>query len=124
MLCKGDLAFCNCLVTRESLRLWAHERTPGITRNVDDLETVDFADVLGAVAEDHHLIRCAQICFAGTDEERPTKCWEIKTWNKEEMLRKKPIEKLTCLNRCLYLATPNPRKNAWHPGFVFLAELA
>ena len=30
MLCKGDLAFCNCPVTLESLCLWAHERTLGI----------------------------------------------------------------------------------------------
>ena len=29
MLCRGDLAFfCNCPVTLENLRLWAHERTP------------------------------------------------------------------------------------------------
>ena len=53
--------------------------------------------------------------------ERLTKFWEIKIWNKEEMLRKKPIEKL---NRYLLPVTQNPRKNAWHPGFVFLAELA
>ena len=33
MLCNGDLAFfCNCPVTLESLRLWAHERTLGIPR--------------------------------------------------------------------------------------------
>ena len=39
MLCKRDLAFfCKCPVTLESLRFWAHERTPGIPR---DLETVD-----------------------------------------------------------------------------------
>ena len=56
--------------------------------------------------------------------ERLTKFWEIKTWNKEEMLWEKPIEKPICSNRCLYLATQNPRKNAWHLGFVFLAELA
>ena len=38
-LCKGDLAFfCNCLVTLESLRVWSHERSPDIPRNVDDLE--------------------------------------------------------------------------------------
>ena len=53
----------------ENLRLWAHERTPNIPRNVDDLETVEFADVLGAIAEDHHLTRCAQVCFASTEEE-------------------------------------------------------
>ena len=63
MLCKGDLAFlCNCLVTLENLRFWAHERTPGIPRNVVDLETVEFADVLGAIAVDQHLTRCAQVC--------------------------------------------------------------
>ena len=38
MLCKGDLAFfCNCPVTLESLRLWTHERTLGIPRNVGAL---------------------------------------------------------------------------------------
>ena len=45
----------NWPATLESVRLWAHERTPNITRNVDDLEKVEFADVLGAIAEDHHL---------------------------------------------------------------------
>ena len=48
--------------------------------------------------------------------------WKIKT-GKEEMHWKKPIEKLICLKRCLYLATQNPRKNVWHLGFAFLAEL-
>ena len=41
-------------MTLENLRLWAHERTPGIPRHVDDLETIEFADVLGAIAEDQH----------------------------------------------------------------------
>ena len=69
MLCKGDLAFfCNCPVTLDNLRLWAHERTPCIPRNVDDLETIEFADVLGSVAKDQHLTRCAQVCFMGTEE--------------------------------------------------------
>ena len=66
-LCKGDLAFfCNCPTTLESLRLWAHERNPGIPRM--DLETIEFADVLGAIADLQHLTRCAQVCFAGTEE--------------------------------------------------------
>ena len=56
--------------------------------------------------------------------ERFTKFWEIKTRSEEEMLRKKPIEKLICLNRCLYLVTQSQRKNVWHLGFVFLAVLA
>ena len=40
-------------MTLESLRLWAHERTLDIPRNVEDLGTVEFADVLGAIAEDN-----------------------------------------------------------------------
>ena len=58
-LCKEDLAFfCNCPTTLESLHFWAHKRTPGIPRNLDDLETIEFADVLAAIAEDQHLTRC------------------------------------------------------------------
>ena len=70
-LCEGTLAFfCNCPMTLESLRLWAHERTLGIPRSVEDLETVEFADVLSAIAEDQHLTRCAQVCFTGTEEDQ------------------------------------------------------
>ena len=37
-LCKGDLAFfCISPTTLEILRLWAHERTLRVPRNVDDL---------------------------------------------------------------------------------------
>ena len=71
MLCKEDLAFfCNCPAALDSLRLWAHERTPGIPRNMEDLETFEFANVLGAIAEDLHLSRCAQVCFAGKEEDQ------------------------------------------------------
>ena len=70
-LCKGYLAFfCKCPTTLESLRLWAHERTPGITRNVDDLETIEIAEVFGAIAEDQHSTRWAQVCFTGTEEDQ------------------------------------------------------
>ena len=48
-------------------RLWALERTLGIPRNVEDLETVEFADVLGAIAD--HLTRCAHVCFTGTENQ-------------------------------------------------------
>ena len=69
MLYDGYLAFfCNCPAALDSFRLWAHERTPGIPRNVEDLETFEFANVLGAIAEDHHLTRCAQVCFTGKEE--------------------------------------------------------
>ena len=52
------------------MRLWAHERTRGIPRNVDDLERIEFVDLLGTIAEDQHLARCAQVCFAGTEEDQ------------------------------------------------------
>ena len=128
-LCQRDLAFfCNCPVTLEKLRLWAHERSPGIPRDVGDLETIEFADVLGATAENQHLTRVSQVQKStrlnSVIRERLTKFSEIKTWKKEEMPWKKLTEKLICLNRCLFLVTQSPRKNAWHPGFAFLAELA
>ena len=46
-LCKGYSVFlCNCPKKLGNFHLWAHERSLGIPRNVDDLETVEFADVL------------------------------------------------------------------------------
>ena len=57
-------------MTPEHLRLWTHERTPGIPRNLDDLEAIEFADVLGTVAEELHLTRCAQVCFTGTEDDQ------------------------------------------------------
>ena len=66
-LCIGDLVFfCNCPTTLENLRLWAHEHTLNVPRNVDDLETIEFADLLGTIAEDQHSTRCAHVRFAGT----------------------------------------------------------
>ena len=70
-LCKGDRTFFrNYPVALENLGLCARERTPGILRNVGDLETVEFAEIFGAIAEDQHLIRCAQVCFTGSEEYR------------------------------------------------------
>ena len=89
------------------MRLWAHERTPCIPRHVDDLETVEFADVLGSIAEDQHLTRCAQVCFTDTEEDQAERhdqetIDEVlgdQTWKKEETSWKKLIEKLIYLNR-------------------------
>ena len=68
---QRDLAFfCGCPTTLENLRLWAHERTHGIPRNVCNLDTVEFAGVLGAIAEDQHLTRCAEVCFTGMEEDQ------------------------------------------------------
>ena len=35
---------------------------------MEDLETVEFADVFGPIAEDRHSTRCAQVCFTGVEE--------------------------------------------------------
>ena len=32
--------------------------------------TIECADLLGTIAEDQHLTRCAQVCFAGTEEDQ------------------------------------------------------
>ena len=61
---------CASPTSLENLRLWAHERTLGIPRHVDDLETVEFVDILGAIAEDQNLTRSAQVCFTGTEEDQ------------------------------------------------------
>ena len=37
---------------------------------MEHLITVEFADVLGAIAQDFHLTRCAQVCFTGTEEDQ------------------------------------------------------
>ena len=37
---------------------------------MDNLETVEFVDVLGAIAEDQHLTRCAQVSFTSTEEDQ------------------------------------------------------
>ena len=70
MLCNGHLAFfCSYPVTLESLRLWAHKLTLDMPPNVEGLVTVEFADELGAIAEDHRLTRCAQLCFSGAEDQ-------------------------------------------------------
>ena len=37
---------------------------------MDGLETIELSEVLGAIAEDPHLTRCAQVCFASTEEDQ------------------------------------------------------
>ena len=37
---------------------------------MEDLEAVEFSDVLGAIAGYQHLSRCAQACFTGTEEDQ------------------------------------------------------
>ena len=57
-------------MTPQHLRLWTHERTSGITRNLDELETIEFADVFGTITEDLHSTRYTQVCFIGTEGEQ------------------------------------------------------
>ena len=127
----GDLAFfCNCLMTLQNLRLWAHERTPGVPRNVVDLETNELADVLGTIVEDQHstvLKYVSQVQWRiklhDTIRERFTKSWKTNTWKKETSW-KKLIEKPIYLNKYLFLVTQSQRKNVYHLGFVSLAAPA
>ena len=37
---------------------------------MEDLETVEIANILCAIAEELHLTRCAQVCFTGTEEDQ------------------------------------------------------
>ena len=90
---------------------------------MEDLETVEFADVLGAIAEDHHLTRRAQACFTGTEEDQGER-HDHGTIDEVLMSWMKLTEKLIFLNKYLFVVTQSERKSVQHLGFVFLAELA
>ena len=42
-------------------------RTLGVPRNADDLQSVKFADIICAIAEDRPLTKCVRMCFAGSE---------------------------------------------------------
>ena len=68
-LCRGDLAFhCNDSGITSELTEWAKVRDNGNPRCTDDLTEVPFADVLSGLAESHHLDKCVDAAFAGTEE--------------------------------------------------------
>ena len=68
-LCRGDLAFhCNDTGVMKELVEWAKERDNGNPRCTDDLEETQFADVLAGLAESHHLDKCVDAAFVGTEE--------------------------------------------------------
>ena len=129
---KISLFFCNCPVTLQNLRLWAHERTPGIPRNVHDLGTVEFADVLGAIAEDQHLTRCAQVCFTGTEEDQAEQHDHgtidefLGDQDKDEGgdALEEADREADLIEQMPLPGHPKSKKNVWHLGFVFLANLA
>ena len=115
ILCKGDIDFfSNCPATAKHQLPRTHERTFGIPQNLDDLEANEFADVVGVIAEDLHLTLCAQVCSTGTEDDQAAQ-HDYGTIDEvlgdpdmehEEMLRK--TEKLTHLNRDLFLVTQSP----------------
>ena len=102
------LAFhCSCPITSNRVRPWTHEHTLGVPRNVNDLQSVEFADFLGSIAEDHHLTRCAQVCLAGTEEDQAephdqgTIDVKIRTQTNFWMRAQQLTRKLSFWNRCL-----------------------
>jgi hypothetical protein len=68
-LCRGDLAFhCNDSGITKELVEWARIRDNGNPRCTDDLAEPQFADVLSGLAESHHLDKCVDAAFVGTEE--------------------------------------------------------
>ena len=54
-------------VTKELLE-WSRRRENGNPRCVEDLDEVQFADIIGSIAESHHLDRVVDTAFVGTEE--------------------------------------------------------
>ena len=104
------------------------ERTPSIPRNVADLETIDFADVFGAIAEDHHLTRCAQVCFKGTEKnqaERHDDGTIGEVLGDEDVGEGRGVSEETDREADLLeqvLVTQNPSKNVQRLGSVLAAS--
>ena len=59
---------CNDPGITSELTEWAKSRDNGNPRCTDDLTEVPFADVLAGLAESHHLDKCVDAAFAGTEE--------------------------------------------------------
>ena len=52
---------------------WAREQDNGNPRSTDDLDETQFADIIGGIAESHHLDRCVDAAFVGTEEAKAEK---------------------------------------------------
>ena len=69
VLCRGDLAFrCDDPTVTKELLEWSRRRENGNPRCVEDLDEVQFADIIGSIAETHHLDRVVDTAFVGTEE--------------------------------------------------------
>ena len=47
---------------------WAKEKDNGNPCSIEDLKDTKFADIIGGIAEAHHLDRCVDTAFVGTEE--------------------------------------------------------
>ena len=66
---RGDPAFvCDDAGMRDELTSWAKTRDNGNPRCTDDLDQPEFADLLADLAETHHLGKCVDAAFVGTEE--------------------------------------------------------
>ena len=54
-------------MTKELLE-WSRCRENGNPRSVEDLDETQFAHIIGSIAESHHLDRCVDAAFVGTEE--------------------------------------------------------
>ena len=54
-------------MTKELLD-WSKTCENGNPRSVEDLDDTQFADIIGGIAESHHVDRCVDAAFVGTEE--------------------------------------------------------
>ena len=69
LLSRGDLAFqCHDNNVTKELLDWLRTRENGNPCSALDLDDTQFADIIGGIAEPHHLDRCVDAAFVGTEE--------------------------------------------------------
>ena len=70
-MCRGALALasqCSDKNIASELLDWAREKDNGNPWCTEALEDTRFANVIGGIAESHHLGRCLDAVFVGTEE--------------------------------------------------------
>ena len=98
---------------------------------MEDLETVEFADVCDAIAEDHHLTRCVQVCFTGTEEDQAEQhgrgtideVLEDEDCGETGDVLEEADREADLLEQIPLLVNQSPTMNVQHPIFAFLGEL-
>ena len=66
---KGSSHHCDLRQHRNTC-VPGHTNVLLVSKNLDDLEVNEFADVLGEIAEDFHLTQCAQVRSTGTEDDQ------------------------------------------------------